>query len=462
MYLYPPLLHQLRWINNHEKIMIVKKAKAFISYIFADKENIPLEHRMFLSTLFIGILFGFFGSLSNLLLTSSLPAILLPFFVSLILIGIFYFVRAKGIIKPFLTPVIIFGIIIVSIIWVFNGGINGSNIMSAFLVLILGLIIVPKKDKPYVFIFFLASYIFILLIQLYRPDLIVGFTTEKARWMDHLSTAILCSVFLYYIIRFIHKNYTVERLRAESGEAKLQKQNADKDRFLAILSHDLRGPFNVMLGLSEVLTEDLHKLKIKEIETLAHNINKTAKNTYDLLEDLLKWAATQQGTISFNPENLSFDIICKEVLKTIGPNAMAKNITIKNSAADQQNIYADADMLKTVLRNVLSNAIKFTNPGGEIMIKTVENSESVTISILDNGIGISADNLKKLFNISEILSTKGTAKESGTGLGLLLCQEFVERHGGRIWVNSILGKGSEFCFSIPCFIEPNKTDISIV
>ncbi|NQU33413.1 MAG: hypothetical protein HQ521_09285, partial [Bacteroidetes bacterium] len=194
--------------------MIIKKVKAFSGYIFADNENIPLEHRMFLSALFIGILFGVFGSISNLLLTSSIEAILLPITVSLILIVIFYYVRSKGIIKPFLTPVIIFAIIIVSIIWVFNGGINGSNIMSAFLILILGLIIAPQNNKIFIFIFFLATYIFILLLQLYRPDLFVGFSSEKARWLDHLTTVILCSFFIFYIIRFIHQNYTIERLRA--------------------------------------------------------------------------------------------------------------------------------------------------------------------------------------------------------------------------------------------------------
>lgn len=441
--------------------MIIKKVKAFSGYIFADNENIPLEHRMFLSALFIGILFGVFGSISNLLLTSSIEAILLPITVSLILIVIFYYVRSKGIIKPFLTPVIIFAIIIVSIIWVFNGGINGSNIMSAFLILILGLIIAPQNNKIFIFIFFLATYIFILLLQLYRPDLIVGFSSEKARWLDHLTTVILCSFFIFYIIRFIHQNYTIERLRAERSEKKLQQQNADKDRFLAILSHDLIGPFNGLLGLSEILTQDLHKLKIEKIEKLAININKTAKNTYELLEDLLKWARTQQGTIPFNPENLSFAIICEEVLKTLSPNADAKNIRISNSAAEQLNIYADADMLKTVLRNLLSNAIKFTNNGGDIIIKAEEKPESVTISVFDNGIGISADNLKKLFDISEVLTTKGTANESGTGLGLLLCQEFVAKHSGKLWVNSTLGKGSEFCFNIPCKIEPNKTEVSV-
>ncbi|MDO9512402.1 MAG: ATP-binding protein [Bacteroidales bacterium] len=118
-------------------------------------------------------------------------------------------------------------------------------------------------------------------------------------------------------------------------------------------------------------------------------------------------------------------------------------------------------MLKTVLRNLVSNAIKFTNYGGEINIKAEENTESVIISVVDNGIGIAPDDLEKLFDISQILTTRCTANESGTGLGLLLCQGFVAKHGGRLWVNSTLGKGSEFCFDIPCNIEPIKTEVSV-
>ena len=238
-------------------------------------------------------------------------------------------------------------------------------------------------------------------------------------------------------------------MKAERNETKLLKQNADKDLLLTILSHDLKSPFNSLLGLSEILTDDLHELKKEEIEKIATNINKTAQNTYNLLEDLLKWARTQQGTIPFHPESLSFVHICEEVLKTLKPNADAKNITINYSATDQLKFYADVDMLKTVLRNLVSNAIKFTNNGGEINIRAEENSESVTISVFDNGIGIAPHNLKKLFNISQTLTTKGTANESGTGLGLLLCQEFVAKHDGRLWVNSTFGKGSEFCFNIP-------------
>jgi signal transduction histidine kinase len=140
------------------------------------------------------------------------------------------------------------------------------------------------------------------------------------------------------------------------------------------------------------------------------------------------------------------------IIETLNSNANAKNLTINYSAQDETNIFADIDMIKTVLRNLVSNAIKYTNIGGAININAEENSENITISVSDNGVGIAPGDLTKLFNISEVLSTKGTANEKGTGLGLLLCKELVEKHGGKIWVDSEVGKGSDFKFSIPTFI----------
>jgi PAS domain S-box-containing protein len=229
----------------------------------------------------------------------------------------------------------------------------------------------------------------------------------------------------------------------------LQKLNADKDRFISILSHDLKSPFNSILGFSEVLTEDIRKLNTDEIEDIARNINKSARNTLYLLEDLLAWAMTQQGKIIFKPQKLSLADICKNILEILNPKAVAKNITINYYVADSIKVFADIDMIKTILRNLVSNALKFTNNGGTINVSSEENSENVTISISDNGVGIKPENITKLFNISEVITTKGTAEETGTGLGLLLCKEFVEKHGGKIWVESEVGKGSEFKFTLP-------------
>ena len=242
-------------------------------------------------------------------------------------------------------------------------------------------------------------------------------------------------------------------LALKESEIRLRQLNADKDRFISILGHDLKNPFNIILGFSKLLTEDIRNLNTDEIEDIANNINKSARNSFNLIEDILMWAGAQQGKIPFKPLKLSFADICQYAVEALKQSADAKNITINYSKADHINVFADNDMLKTVLRNLVSNAIKFTNNGGTININAEENSGNVTISVSDNGIGIKPDDLKKLFNISEFITTTGTAEETGTGFGLLLCKEFVDKHQGKIWVESELGKGSDFKFTLPIFTE---------
>ena len=249
----------------------------------------------------------------------------------------------------------------------------------------------------------------------------------------------------------IKEKHSLEKTLMQLNEANIQleKLNIDKDRFISILGHDLKNPFNNILGFSEVLIEEIERLNKDEIKDIAKNINKSSRITNKLLEDILLWAKAQQGKITFKPQNLSFMGICKDSVEVLKPNADSKNIAITYSTQDETNVVADIDMLKTVIRNIVSNAIKYTNSGGTISITAEQTDSNVTISVSDNGIGIAHDEIKKLFDISEVLTTKGIAGETGTGLGLLLCKEFVEKHGGRIWVESEVGKGSVFKFTLP-------------
>jgi signal transduction histidine kinase len=231
----------------------------------------------------------------------------------------------------------------------------------------------------------------------------------------------------------------------------LLKLNADKDLFISILAHDLRSPFTALLGLSDLLIKNIHVYDIDEIENHLKIIKNVSQDTFALLEDLLHWTSSQSGKIPFKPQKLRLAHICKNVLETLDRSALAKNITIQCNSSEQLYVFADSDMLKTVLRNLVSNAIKFTNPGGSVHIKAEENMGFVTISVSDNGIGIKLDKLNTLFDISQSQTTAGTADEKGSGLGLILFKEFVEKNGGEIRVKSEYGKGSEFIFTLPLF-----------
>ena len=239
----------------------------------------------------------------------------------------------------------------------------------------------------------------------------------------------------------------------KNSEQKLLKLNLDKNRFISIIGHDLRNSFSNLLGLSEALIEDICIKNYDETGDIANLIIETTQNASKLLDEILLWARTQQGKIPFKPQKLNFTNVCNNVLEVLRPIAFTKNITIHYSATNQLYVFADLDMLKTVLRNLISNAIKFTNKEGVITISALESPEFVTITISDNGIGISSDVVGKLFDISEVIASKGTAGESGTGLGLLLCKDFIEKHAGNIWVESKIGKGSDFKFTLPVPLE---------
>jgi signal transduction histidine kinase len=238
-------------------------------------------------------------------------------------------------------------------------------------------------------------------------------------------------------------------LKIYNQNKELSKLNSDKDRFISILAHDLRSPFCALLGFSELLSENVNQYDNSEIESSAESIHKSAQKIFNLLEDLLFWAKSQSGKIAFEPEEVNFNMICSKVLEILAPVANSKEITISCPSSLKVNIFADINMLKTILRNLLSNAIKFTNPGGQITVYAEKSGSDVTVVVSDNGVGMSPEALARLFDISQATSTSGTANETGTGLGLFLCKDFVEKHNGKIRVDSEQNKGTTFCFSLP-------------
>lgn len=229
----------------------------------------------------------------------------------------------------------------------------------------------------------------------------------------------------------------------------LQKLNEDKNRFISIIGHDLKNPFHLILGFMDLLVKNVRRYDIGKIETQLNIMHQSAQHVYGLMDDILMWSRAQSGTLPFNPTNLSFDNVYAELANILNPRAIAKNITIGKVADDNITLFADKLMLDTVLRNLVSNAIKFTNSGGHIDVCAQQEGDKVVVSVVDNGVGIKPLILEKLFDFSKKISTEGTENEQGTGFGLLLCKEFIEQHGGIIWVETEVGLGSKFIFSLP-------------
>jgi len=233
------------------------------------------------------------------------------------------------------------------------------------------------------------------------------------------------------------------------NEKKLRQLNATKDKFFSIIAHDLRSPFNAILGFSNLLLQKHAEYDKEKREQLIMPIVDSAERTFELLENLLQWAKTQSKRITYNPEEHDAKTVVFETIFNITNIAKSKNIKLIESIPNELTIFVDMEMIKTVLRNLITNSIKFTEEGGSINVDTEQNSNEIIFSVTDTGVGMSQDKVNKLFDITEKTNTLGTNNETGTGLGLILCKEFVEKHGGKIWVESKLGEGSSFKFTLP-------------
>lgn len=249
-------------------------------------------------------------------------------------------------------------------------------------------------------------------------------------------------------VRDITERKNTEQALKES-KAQLSELNATKDRFFSIIGHDLKSPFNSILGFSELLIEQIHKQNYEGLESYATIIQKASQRAMDLLTNLLEWSRAQTGKIEFNPEYFELIDVINNVTELLSDSALQKSIIISRNLPQHLPIFADKAMMNTILRNLISNGIKFTQTGGKIIIKAEQKGSELMVSIIDNGIGIKKEYLDKLFRIEYTYSTEGTQKETGTGLGLLLCKEFVNMHGGKIWAESTEGQGTKFSFTLP-------------
>ena len=231
---------------------------------------------------------------------------------------------------------------------------------------------------------------------------------------------------------------------------KLRQINAEKDRFFSIIAHDLRSPFNGFLGLTQLMAEELENLTSEEIKDFTLRMRNSAADMFRLLENLLEWARMQQGLITFNREIAQLAPIVDESIAIILEPAKIKGIEIILDISADITVFADRNILQTVIRNIVSNAVKFTPKGGRIRVSAkVTDYNNVEISIKDTGIGMSNKMIDDLFRLDVQTNRKGTEGEPSSGLGLLLCKDFIEKHGGRIWVESEEGKGSTFRFTLP-------------
>ncbi|MFA8449556.1 MAG: tetratricopeptide repeat protein [Bacteroidales bacterium] len=298
-----------------------------------------------------------------------------------------------------------------------------------------------KITRRFLILFLLAA-IFIILLYL-------RFSIAIKRSHKHLSKK-------NEEITLQKQNLEVINKKLVQTKEELVNINTEKDRFFSIIAHDLKNPFNIMIGITSILASEEVKIKRKEEIQFLKDLHQVATEGYKLLQNLLEWARIQKGENRFFPELINIQSLVKESTDLLSHMAAGKKIDLEVNIPQGTLAYGDKNMISTVLRNLISNALKFTNRNGKVVIGCDLKHNYLKLYVQDNGIGMNQDDLKKLFRIDTSFSNVGTEEESGTGLGLILCKGFVEQNGGKIWVESKVEEGSTFNFTVPLRPKPKK------
>ncbi|UCG27049.1 MAG: hypothetical protein JSV24_08730, partial [Bacteroidales bacterium] len=251
------------------------------------------------------------------------------------------------------------------------------------------------------------------------------------------------------ILKIQNERIRLANIKLAESEKDLVELNATKDKFFSIISHDLKNPFSSLLAISDILLENFKISPEKENISGIRKIQESVKQIYNLLENLLTWSRVQTGRLEFEPVNFNLSNVIQENLNLHRLAAEKKGIILLSDIPDDLMVYGDREMINAVIRNLISNAVKYTGKGGKIRCEVKTKGSFYEVLVIDQGVGISEENLQRLFRIDMKLKTRGTSGEKGTGLGLILCKEFIEKNGGEMIVKSIRDKGSEFGFSIP-------------
>ncbi len=271
------------------------------------------------------------------------------------------------------------------------------------------------------------------------------FTEENLRFVEPIASAAAIAIENARLYTTAQQEIA-ERKRAE---AELRDANASKDKFFSIISHDLRSPFNAVLGYMQLMFEDFETYEPEQLKQNIEHVYKSAERLYALLENLLTWSRIQRGAMKCKPEEFDLQEIAENNIDLFFSKAEQKRVLLKTSVQEGMGVYADYNMVNTVIRNLVSNALKFTSTDGIIEISAQNRNDHFEISVSDTGAGIPAEDLAKLFRIDVQYTNLGIDGEKGTGLGLILCQDLVEKNGGRIWVESEVAKGTTFRFTLP-------------
>lgn len=366
---------------------------------------------------------------------------------SIVFCFLFYLSRVKR--KYYIALTIYAAVVYLALVgnYLFNAGINGPTIVGFFLSFLLLMAVAQKRYHLLIGLLHAALLPVLFIVEAYKPDVVaVQYSSMFEKTTDWIVSYIVGLIFAYIIINFLQKNYQREKILVDKQNEKLQELMHEKDKILSLLAHDIRSPLVVIQGYLDLMsTNSLDKEQENEVK---HDLSYLTNRTLDMLSNLLSWSKNQMGGIFIELQEIDINEILKEKISLYQALADKKDITITYTEVPDTLVSADREMIKAVLRNLISNAIKFTHRNGKIDISIIQNDSTCDIAIQDNGIGISKEMGDKLFTL-RATSTYGTGNEKGIGLGLTLVKEFMELQHGSITYKSTPGSGSTFIISLP-------------
>lgn len=460
----------------------MKFTKDIIRHISGDDIIIDLRHQLLNLTLAIGMLFSALAALSNYMLDLHWISILMSL-LSLIVCGVAYYAsRIKG--KRYqMLEMISIGFIVflfLPVLWFSTGGSNGSiQYFIPLLIVAIHVVFIGTTRVVLIAMLIFSSLISLVIGYLF-PELIIPYADEHAQYFDMVLGFVFSVAGIIIYLNIYYNLYTrangkleaqntlllnkQEEILAQQSEIEkhkfelerkaqsLQELNATKDRFFSIISHDLKSPFNSILGISDMLIQAKEKIKDPEALQYIDVLNSASKKSYRLLLNLLEWSRLQTNDISFVPTKVDVRELIEENINLVEAQLLKKDLKIRFEPEGIKNyhVLADEHMLNAIIRNLISNSIKFTE-NGTIIIKLISKIDANIVSVIDPGIGMTRPQVDALFQIDKNISTPGTSLEQGTGLGLILCKEFVEKNNGSISVHSRKGEGSEFIVRLPSY-----------
>lgn len=450
--------------------MVNKLFKRYKEIVFGNDTVFDVQKKVFLLITHISIIIGLIGVIVDIVLNLGYFLTIVTAATVLVIVWFHINVRNTHLSLKYSLSFFLISIIVFSLLWFYNGGYNGNNIILIFVYFIVIITILPKNFRLFALIIYALFIASLTYVNYHYPQLVVPYQNDYQRYIDLMLGYFMYLILVYSIQNTILKNYEADRqkisiqkeqlssLVSELNETNHKLQNTiknveelniSKDRFITILSHDLRSPFQGLLGITKTLENGYNSLTDDEKQFYVSQINSSLEKLYTFLEQLLLWGRIQKNGLALNYESCVVKELLAISISPLTASAAKKKISIEFLCDDILTLTLDSERISIVLRNLISNAIKFSPVGSKIIISAFIENTDLIISVTDEGVGMTDEQLEKIFKIDKIISTIGTDGELGSGMGLILCNDILKKHNGKITVQSKEGKGSTFTIALP-------------